>query len=199
MLGGCRGLFSLYQLAGVLFAKPYLSAVGAGGEGEKESLRAAAKPGDVCPGGCVSVWPLGWVPVVSDASVSCSPSPGGLLVSPRAATWCPRAVTTRFLPPSSAQAAGRAAESGCQTGWPQCRGSVCFGLESQFKKRRAFPQSGCTPRQISLLPLMQVTFSSPDPYFFCGFAAPCLDSVHPQHPLHSAPAGFQVSAGGGRS
>lgn len=59
MLGGCRGLFSLYQLAGVLFAKPYLSAVGAGGEGEKESLRAAAKPGDVCPGGCVSVRPLG--------------------------------------------------------------------------------------------------------------------------------------------
>lgn len=77
MLGGCRGLFSLYQLAGVLFAKPYLSAVGAGGEGEKESLRAAAKPGDVHPGGCVSVRLLGWVPMVSDASVSCSPSPGG--------------------------------------------------------------------------------------------------------------------------
>lgn len=33
MLGGCHGLFPPYQLAGVLFAKPYLSAVGAGGEG----------------------------------------------------------------------------------------------------------------------------------------------------------------------
>lgn len=68
MLGGCCGLFSLYQLAGFLFAKPYLSAVGAGGEGERASVLRA--PGSsrawgrlscglcVCPAGGQSLLPV---------------------------------------------------------------------------------------------------------------------------------------------